>query len=62
MVQIRGHKTPNQQFGYSNPDYLNSFLIEFLLLNIGSLIELLAALLLPSVSKITSGSRAVVRT
>ena len=59
---MRGHKTPNQQFGYSNPDYLNSFVIEFLLLNIGSLIELLAALLLPSVCKITSGSRAVVRT
>ena len=49
---MRGCETPNQETGYSNPEHLNSsnFLVEFLLHNIGDLIETAAAFLFASVS------------
>ena len=62
MAQIRGHKTPNQQVGFSDLEYLKSFLVEFLLFNFGKLIETVAAFLVASVSKITSVREADVRT
>ena len=54
VAQMRRRETPDQQVGYSNPDHLSSFLVDFLLHNFGSLIETVAALLVASVSKIKS--------
>ena len=64
MAQIRGHEIANQQFRYSNPEHFLSFifLTNFLLHNIGNLIENRAALLAASVNKIASGRGADVRT
>ena len=50
---MRGRETPNQQVGYSNPDYLNSFFVDFMLNNIGTLIENVAAILMAGVCKIS---------
>ena len=56
-------ETSQQQVGFSSPEHLNSFLlVEFLLVFMGNLIETVAALLVASVSKITSGLGADVRT
>ena len=54
VAQMRGRETPNQQVGYSNPVYLKSFfLIEFMLHNIGTLIENVTAILMTNVCKIS---------
>ena len=52
VAQIRRRETPIQQVGYSNPEHLKFFSVEFLLHDIGILIETVAALLVGSVSKI----------
>ena len=63
-AQMRGRETHNQEVELSNPEHLISFifLAQFLLHNIGYWIETVAALLVSSVSKITSGRGADVRT
>ena len=62
---MRGRETHNQTVGYSNPEDLSCFyffLVKCFLHNIGILIKTVAALLVTSVSKFTSGREAGVGT
>ena len=62
--EIKRLQLKDQQIRYFNPGHLNNFifLVEFLLQNIGNLMETVAAVLVASVSKITSGREADVTT
>ena len=56
MAQMRGRETPNQHFGYSNPEHLYSFIFGRVF------IETVTVLLVAYISKNTSGRQADVRT
>ena len=56
VAQMGGHETINQLTGDSNPQHLNNFyffFVEFSLCTIG-IVQIVAALLVASVSKFTS--------